>query len=85
MYAVNIRGPVVLYVHSYKDRHFGGYSTMMFPKYDEDNLLEFRTVDAFLFSLDHKERLPLKEEYRRYALKGGLNFGFGQGDLLISD
>lgn len=43
MYAVNIRGPVLLYVESNKGRHFGGYSSVMFPKYDED-FLESRNV-----------------------------------------
>ena len=29
--------------------------------------------------------MPLKEEYKKFAIKGGTHFGFGQGDLLISD
>jgi hypothetical protein len=53
MYAVNIRGPVLLYVESSKGRHFGGYSSVMFPKYDEDYSLEYRNLEAFIFSLDH--------------------------------
>ena len=60
MYAVNIRGPVLLYVESSKGRHFGGYSSVMFPKYDEDYSLEYRNLEAFIFSLDHNEILPLK-------------------------
>lgn len=36
LHAVNIRGPIVLYVESHKGRHFGGYSSIMFPKYEED-------------------------------------------------
>lgn len=56
----------------------------MFPKYEED-YSEYRDVHSFLFSLDHRQVLPLKEEYKKYAIKGGVNFGFGQGDLLISD
>lgn len=60
MYSLNIRGPIVLYVHSHKNRHFGGYSSIMFPKYEEDEDIDNRSISAFLFSLDHSKILPLK-------------------------
>jgi hypothetical protein len=47
--------------------------------------VENRNITAFLFSLDHKQLLHLKDEYKKFAIKGGINFGFGRGDLLISD
>jgi hypothetical protein len=47
--------------------------------------VENRNITAFLFSLDHAQLLHLKEEYKKFAIKGGINFGFGRGDLLISD
>lgn len=55
----------------------------MFPKteeYIEDNKLE-----CFLFSLDDKCLLPIKEEYRQFSIRGGKNFWFGRGDLALSD
>jgi hypothetical protein len=36
MHSLNLRGPVVLYVKSHKNHEFGGYSSIMFPKYEEE-------------------------------------------------
>ena len=85
MHSLNLRGPIVLYVKSYKNYEFGGYSSIMFPKEEEEENLENRHIKAFLFSITHRQTLPLKEEHRRYAIRGGVNFGFGRGDLLIAD
>lgn len=57
----------------------------MFPSFEEEDNMENRSIYSFLFSLNHKQILYLKEEYRKYAILGGKNFGFGRGDLLISD
>lgn len=35
LHNLNLRGPIVLYVKSHKNREFGGYSSIMFPKYEE--------------------------------------------------
>lgn len=85
MHAVDIRGPILLVVQSHKGKTFGGYSSIMFPKNDDEEDFERRHSHSFLFSLDHSQLLHLKEDRRQYTLKGGKNFGFGRGDLLISD
>jgi hypothetical protein len=85
LHSLNLRGPIVLYIKSHKNREFGGYSSIMFPKYEEEENIENRNITAFIFSIDHNQILHLKEEYKKYAIKGGINFGFGRGDLLISD
>ena len=70
-------------VESYKNRVFGGYSPKMFPR--EERYEEDTRCESFLFSLDERVRLPLKENYKKYAVKGGSNLWFGRGDLAISD
>ncbi len=35
--------------------------------------------------MDKFVRLPIKEEYKKYAIKGGNNLWFGRGDLVIAD
>lgn len=57
----------------------------MFPKYQEYYTGDQKDVETYIFSLDHNQLLSIKEQYKKYAIKGGVNFGFGQGDLLISD
>lgn len=55
----------------------------MFPK--EEVYQEDIRCTSFLFSLDDRIRIPLKEEYKKFAIKGGDNLWFGRGDLAISN
>lgn len=83
IHKLGIRGPILVVAQSYKGKVFGGFSPKMFPKndhYEEDNRCR-----SFLFSLDHCARLPIKEEYKKFAIKGGTNLWFGRGDLVIAD
>lgn len=78
-----IRGPILLIAESYKGRSFGGFSPNMFPK--EERYEADMRCKSFLFSLDDRVILPLKEESKKYSIRGGSNLWFGRGDLAISD
>lgn len=83
LHKIGIRGPIVLVAESHLGKIFGGFSPKMFPRdkhYEEDNRCR-----SFLFSLDYRVLLPLKEEFKQYAIKGGSHLWFGMGDLVISD
>lgn len=83
LHKLGLRGPIVLVAESYKGRLFGGYTPKMFPKnetYEEDN-----RGRSFLFSVDHRVRMPIREEFKKFAIKGGSNLWFGRGDLVIAD
>lgn len=41
--------------------HFGGYSSVMFPKYQEYYTGDQKDVETYIFSLDHNQLLPIKE------------------------
>lgn len=47
--------------------------------------IEDKKGESFLFSLDEGEIMPIKMELRRFAIKGGVNWGFGRGDLVVSE
>ena len=55
----------------------------MFPK--EEGYEEDTKCESFIFSLDENVRLPLKESYRKFAIKGGQNLWFERGDLVVVD
>jgi hypothetical protein len=38
-----------------------------------------------LFSIDDCEVLPIKPEFKKYSVHGGVNWGFGRGDLCVSE
>jgi hypothetical protein len=50
-----------------------------------ENFIEDKRAESFIFSVDDCEVLPIKPEFKKYAVHGGLNWGFGRGDLTISE
>lgn len=83
LHSANIRGPILLVAQSYKNKVFGAFCPAMFPKAEQ--YVEDRKGLSFLFSLDNRMRLPIKQEYKRYAIKGGEHLWFGRGDLVIAN
>lgn len=77
------KGPTLMLVNSTKDKTFGAYTDVEWAT-DE----QYKSSNkAFLFSIDHREKYPLKAGHTQYAIKGSKTLGpcFGGGhDLRLS-
>jgi hypothetical protein len=49
------------------------------------NFVEDKHTESFLSSVNDYEILSIKPEFKKYAVYEGLDWGFGRGDLTISD
>lgn len=83
LYSLNLNGPVLVLIQSSKLKTFGGFSPSMWTQYEE--FVDDKRGESFLFSIDDCEILPIKPEFKKFSVKGGVNWSFGRGDLCVSE